>query len=57
MAFELRIEYENVQELVRDKHRNTIIKLKDGGYVFLTGSEARRAYKKLCRNFEGEHLD
>jgi hypothetical protein len=57
MAFEIRIEYEDIQELIRDKNRNTIIKLKDGGQIFLTGSEARRAYKKLGRNFEGEHMD
>jgi hypothetical protein len=57
MAFEIRIEYEQVQELIRDKHRNTVIKLKNGCQLFLTGSEAKRAYRKLCRNFEGEHLD
>ena len=57
MSFVIRVEYDQVDELIRDKHRNTIIKLKDGGEIKLTGDEARRAYKKLCRNFEGEHLD
>jgi hypothetical protein len=57
MSYTIRIEYKNIEELIRDKHRNTIIKLKDGGSLFLIGEEAKRAYKKLCRNFEGEHLD
>jgi len=57
MSLVIRIEYEDVDELVRDKYRDTIIKLKDSGEIRLTGDEARRAYKKLCRNFEGEHLD
>jgi hypothetical protein len=57
MSFVLRVEYSEVEELIRDKYRDTIIKLKDGGEIKLTGEEAKRAYKKLCRNFEGEHLD
>lgn len=57
MSYVLRVEYNEIDELIRDKYRDTIIKLKDVGMIKLTGEEARRAYKKLCRNFEGEHLD
>lgn len=54
---ELRLKFSDISELRRDVLRNTIIHLKNGDVITFYGQEAVGVFKKLSRNFAGEHLD
>lgn len=51
------VRYDEIEHLRRDKKRNTIIELRNGDRITFSGKTASRIYKKLCKNFDGEHLN
>ena len=53
----LDIHFEEIENLIRDQYRNTIIKYRNGDRLTFRGEDAKKIYKKLARNFEGEHMD
>ena len=54
---ELEIKYSEVKEVIYTSEKETIIKLKDNRVFTLMDKHARDVFKKVCRNFAGEHLD
>jgi len=50
--------YADIEEVIRDKHRNLVIKFKNGDKISMQRNEkSDRIYRHLARQFPGDHLD
>ena len=54
----IELNYEDIYEVINDKHRNLIIKFKNGDRItILKSDKSKRIYRHLAKQFAGDHID